>query len=94
MTKNYPSKEYYKNLKYYKDMHKNGYHLIDGRKRDPKDAYDGKSTLAYAEIIKKIIKNENIVNMIDTISMLKDILDAKKHGHNINELNVGGGLGI
>ena len=56
MTKNYPSKEYYKNLNYYKDMHKNGYHLIDGRKRDAKNAYDGKSTLAYAEIIKNIIK--------------------------------------
>ena len=59
MTKNYPSKDYYENLNYYKDMHKNGYQLIDGRKRDAKDAYDGKSTLAFAPIIKKIIVNEN-----------------------------------
>ena len=65
MTKNYPSENYYKNLNFYKDMHKNGYHLIDGRKRDAKDAYDGKSTLAFAPIIKKIIINENINNMID-----------------------------
>ena len=65
MTKNYPSENYYKNLNYYKDMHKNGYHLIDGRKRDAKNAYDGKSTLAFAPIIKKIITYENINNMID-----------------------------
>ena len=65
MTKNYPSEDYYKNLNYYKDMHKNGYNLIDGRKRDSKDAYNGKSTLAFAPIIKEIIKNENINNMID-----------------------------
>ena len=39
MTKNYPSENYYKNLNYYKDMHKNGYHLIDGRKRDAKNAH-------------------------------------------------------
>ena len=65
MTKNYPSEEYYKNISYYKDMHKNGYDLIDGRKRDSKDAYDGKSTVTFAQIIKEIIKNENIKNMID-----------------------------
>ena len=65
MFKNYPSKEYFKNLNYYKDMHKYGYDLIDGRKRDSKDAYDGKSTLAFAPIIKEIIKKENINNMID-----------------------------
>ena len=65
MTKNYPSENYYKNLNYYKDMHMNGYHLIDGRKRDAKNAYDGKSTLAFAPIIKKIITYENINNMID-----------------------------
>jgi len=65
MSKNYPSKEYYKNLDFYKDMHQNGYHLIDGRKRNAENAYDGKSTLAYAPIIKNIIQNENIKNMID-----------------------------
>jgi len=65
MGKNFPSKEYYKNLDYYKNMHLNGYNLVDGRKRNAKDAYDGKSTLAYAPIIKKIIKNEKIENMID-----------------------------
>ena len=65
MSKNYPSKEYYKNLDFYKDMHQNGYHLIDGRKRQAKNAYDGKSTLAYAPIIKNIIQNEKVKNMID-----------------------------
>ena len=33
MTKNYPSEEYYKNISYYKDMHKNGYDLIGGMKK-------------------------------------------------------------
>ena len=65
MTKNNPSLEYYKNLDFYKDMHENGYSLIDGRKRNSKDAYDGKSTKVFAPIIKKIITKENIDNMID-----------------------------
>ena len=65
MTKNNPSLEYYKNLDFYKDMHENGYSLIDGRKRNSKDAYDGKSTKVFAPIIKKIITKENIGNMID-----------------------------
>ena len=65
MTRNNPSVEYYKNLDFYKDMHENGYSLIDGRKRNSKDAYDGKSTKVFAQIIKKIITKENIGNMID-----------------------------
>ena len=58
MNKIYPSEEYYKNLNYYKDMHKYGYNLIDGKKRASKDAYDGKSTLAFAPMIKEIIQHD------------------------------------
>jgi len=36
-------------------MHLEGYTLIDGRKRSPVDAYNGKSTLIYAKLIKEII---------------------------------------
>tara|TARA_B100001175_G_C19435956_1_gene603576 strand:- start:266 stop:931 length:666 start_codon:yes stop_codon:yes gene_type:complete len=65
MSKNQPSKEYDQNIKYYKKMHLEGYDLTDGRKRDPQDAYNGKSTLIYAELIKKIIKKNQIKNMLD-----------------------------
>ena len=52
MLNKQPSKEYTKNINYYKKMHLEGYTLIDGRKRKPNDAYDGKSTLIYAKLIK------------------------------------------
>ena len=42
MTKNCTSKNYFRNLNYYKDIYKNNYKLIHGRKSDTKDAYDGK----------------------------------------------------
>ncbi len=60
-----PSKQYLENIEYYKKMHLEGYNLIDGRKRSPQDAYDGKSTLIYATLIKEIIKKNNIKNILD-----------------------------
>lgn len=64
--KNYkPSKEYLENINYYKKMHLEGYDLIDGRRRQPENAYDGKSTLVYAKLIKEIIKKNDIKNILD-----------------------------
>lgn len=65
MTKKQPSKEYLDNIEYYKKMHLEGYDLIDGRRRDPHNAYDGKSTLIYAKLIKEIIKKNKIRSMLD-----------------------------
>ncbi len=64
MSKN-PSKEYVENINYYKKMHLEGYDLVDGRNRKPIDAYNGKSTLAFAELIKNIIEKNHIKNMLD-----------------------------
>ena len=52
-SKENPSKSYLKNIDYYKTMHETGYKKIDGTKREPKNAYDGKSTIPFAKIIKK-----------------------------------------
>ena len=65
MSMHQPSKEYIENIKFYKKMHLEGYDLIDGRRRKPLDAYDGKSTLIYAKLIKEIIKKNKIKNMLD-----------------------------
>ena len=65
MLNKQPSKEYIKNINYYKKMHLEGYTLIDGRKRSPVDAYNGKSTLIYAKLIKEIIEKNNIKTMLD-----------------------------
>ena len=65
MPKNTPSKEYLKNIEYYKQMHKEGFDLITGDRRDPKEAYNGRSTLTFAKLIKGIIDNNKIRNMLD-----------------------------
>ena len=65
MSKKQPSKEYFENINYYRKMHLEGYDLIDGRKRKPKDAYNGKSTLIYAKLIKEIIVKNKIETMLD-----------------------------
>ena len=65
MFKENPSEEYLKNIEYYKQMHLQGYNFIDGSKRKPEDAYDGKSTKNYAFLIKEIIKKNNIKKMLD-----------------------------
>ena len=65
MTKEQPSKQYLENIKFYKKMHLEGYKLVDGRKRDPINSYDGKSTLIYAKLIKQIIKKNQIKTLLD-----------------------------
>ncbi len=60
-----PSKQYLENIDYYKKMHLEGYDLIDGRRRQPENAYDGKSTLIFAKLIKEIIRKNNIKNILD-----------------------------
>ncbi len=65
MQENKPSKEYLENLDFYKKMHIDGYDLVTGKKRNPKNAYDGKSTLIYAKLIKNIILKNKIESMLD-----------------------------
>ena len=60
-----PSKSYLKNLNYYKKMHQSGYVKIDGTKRNAKNAYDGKSTVPFAKIIKRIIMKNNCNSLLD-----------------------------
>jgi len=65
MSNTNPSQEYYKNLEYYKKMHLEGYDLTNGKVRSPDEAYNGKSTLIFAKLIKQIIQNNNILTMLD-----------------------------
>ena len=65
MSKNIPSKEYLKNLEYYKKMHTEGFNLISGKRRSANEAYDGHSTLAFAKLIRDIINKNQIKSMLD-----------------------------
>ena len=51
-SKGNPSKSYLKNIDYYKTMHETGYKKIDGTKRAPENAYDGKSTVPLYLLLK------------------------------------------
>ena len=46
-------------------MHLEGYDLTNGKVRSPDEAYNGKSTLIFAKLIKQIIQNNNILTMLD-----------------------------
>ena len=65
MSKIMPSKEYFENIEFYKKMHKDGFNLINGNKRNPDEAYNGRSTLEFAKLIKDIIHKNQITNMLD-----------------------------
>ena len=65
MSKTMPSKEYLKNLEFYKKMHRDGFNLINGDKRSPDEAYNGRSTLVFAKLIRDIIQKNQITNMLD-----------------------------
>ena len=65
MIKNFPSKEYKENVEFYKKMHSEGYNLIDGSKKNEKDAFNGQSTLFFAKLIRDIIKKNQIETMLD-----------------------------
>ena len=65
MSKYQLSKEYFENLEYYKKMHVDGYKLSTGKTRIPREAYNGKSTLIFAKLIKEIITKNKIITMLD-----------------------------
>ena len=65
MSKIMPSKEYLKNLEFYKKMHRDGFNLKNGDRRSPDEAYNGRSTLIFAKLIKGIIHRNQITNMLD-----------------------------
>ena len=65
MSKIMPSKEYLKNIEFYKQMHKDGFNLINGSTRSPDEAYNGRSTLVFAKLIRDIIHRNKITNMLD-----------------------------
>ena len=65
MSNNQLSKEYFKNLEFYKKMHVDGYNLSNGKTRKPEEAYNGKSTLFFAKLIKEIITKNKISTMLD-----------------------------
>ncbi len=65
MSISQPSKEYLENIEFYKKMHKEGYYLKDGSRIATNDAYNGKSTLDFAKLIKDIIKKNQIKTMLD-----------------------------
>ena len=65
MSKISPSKEYYENIEFYKKMHKDGFNLINGDNRNSDEAYNGRSTLLFAKLIKNIIQKNQIKNMLD-----------------------------
>ena len=65
MSKIMPSKEYLKNLEFYKKMHRDGFNLKNGDRRSPDEAYNGRSTLIFAKLIKDIIHRNQIKNMLD-----------------------------
>ena len=63
-TKKNPSKEYLQNVKYYKEMHENGFLRID-EFVSSKDAYSGISTKPFVNIIKKIIDINECKSLLD-----------------------------
>ena len=65
MTKYQPSKEYLDNINFYKEMHNSGFYKSDGRKKSKEKAYDGVSTTNFSLIIKKIIEQNKLKNMLD-----------------------------
>ena len=65
MSNSQPSTEYIKNLEYYKKMRVDGYKSSNGKIRISDEAYNGKSTLIFAKLIKEIISKNKINNMLD-----------------------------
>ena len=60
-----PSKNYLKNIEFYKQMHIEGVDLIDGSKKNSQASYNGRTTSQYAEIIKKIINKNDYKNLFE-----------------------------
>ena len=60
-----PSKEYLRNIDFYKNMHENGFYTTSGVKKSKEEAYAGGSTSAYAKMIKNIILKNNCESLLD-----------------------------
>jgi hypothetical protein len=65
MSKKTPSDEYLQNIEYYKRMHKEGFNLTNGKHTNADLAYNGRSTLFFAKLIKDIINKNQINSMLD-----------------------------
>ena len=65
MSEKLPSREYLQHLDCYKQMHKNGFDLMSGNRRNSHEAYNGQSTLAFAKLIRDIIKKNQIKTLLD-----------------------------
>ena len=65
MSNSQKSKEYLENIEYYKKMHLEGFKLSNGETTTSDEAYNGKSTLLFAKLIKEIITKNKIINMLD-----------------------------
>ena len=64
-NKKNPSINYLENIEYYKLMHKEGINLINGVKKNSKDSYNGETTSLYADIVKKIIEQNNYRTLLE-----------------------------
>ena len=64
-NKTKPSINYLKNIEYCKQMHKEDTSLINRVKKESKDSYNGKTTSLYADIIKKIIEQNNYKTLLE-----------------------------
>ena len=64
-SRNNPSQAYLDNIEFYKEMHKKGYATSSGEKILKNNAYDGKSTLSYINLVKNIITNNKCESLLD-----------------------------
>ena len=71
-TNDNPSPEYIKLSKDYKFIHKTG-----TANKAPKDTYNGRSTIQFAEVLKKIIDKNNCKTLLDYGSGKGDRYDNK-----------------
>ena len=64
-NKTNPSINYLKHIGYYKQMHKKGINFINGVKKNSEESYNGQTTSQYADIIKKIIEQNNYRTLLE-----------------------------
>ena len=60
-----PSPKFIKLIEEYKLMHEKGFTQINNIQKDPQDAYSGKSTIWFIDIINNIIKANNCNTLLD-----------------------------
>ena len=64
-TSNSPSLRYLEHIEYYKQMHNEGIKFVDGYIKEKDDVYNGKTTSSYADVIKKIIEQNNYRTLLE-----------------------------